>query len=231
MNTAELTIPQNQEIEKGVTDVSAVALAMVVTDPETCRKAKEHFRVILDMEKQIKDFFEPHVKKANELHKSLTGARTAELNKLQPGKEYLNRQVVTWEAEEERKRQAEEARLREEARKAEEERRLQEAIQAEAEGNKEEAAAIIEEPIAFTPPPVVPSAAPKVSGTSVKGTWKARTLDLKALCKAVAEGKAPIMCIQANETFLNAQARAGKGSIRYPGVEMYEDKSLGGARR
>ena len=224
-----IVIPENQEIKQEVTDITAQALALTITDNTSYAVAGELFTLHRQMEKKIEDFFAPHVEAAHKVHKGLTAARAAEIAKLTPGKTYLNQIMTAWNIAQEKIRRAEEDELRKKAKIAEEEARIQAALQAEAEGSHEEAAAIIETPV-FVPPPVVAKTVPKVEGATIRTTWKHTVTDLKALCKAVAEGKAPITCIQANDVFLGQMARNGKGNIQYPGVSFYEEKSMTGAR-
>lgn len=67
----------------------------------------------------------------------------------------------------------------------------------------------------------------KVSGISSRVTFGAEVNDLLVLIKAVAEGKAPIECIQADMKFLGAQARAfKKAGELFPGVMSIASHSI-----
>lgn len=219
-----------QEIEKGVVTVEADALAVKVVDEQTYLQAGEILTGIKGVEKKIKEYFKPLKEQAHKAWKGICDRENQELDKLKPAAAHLNRQMVAYHEEEERKRKEEERRLKEEARKREEEERLAAAIEAEKEGDKEIADAILDEPV-HIPAPVMAPVAPKVAGLAVKTTWKAHVTSFSLLLKAVAEGKAPAMCLEVNQSFLDAQARAGKGTITFPGVEMREEKSMGGVRR
>lgn len=74
--------------------------------------------------------------------------------------------------------------------------------------------------------PVLPGYVPAASNTSVRTTWKAKVTSLDALVKAVAEGKAPIGLIKADETALNRMATALKESMKVPGVESYPQQGV-----
>lgn len=67
----------------------------------------------------------------------------------------------------------------------------------------------------------------KVSGISGRVTYSAEVTDLLQLVKAVAEGKAPLECIQADVKFLGAQARAFKkpGQL-FPGVKIIAERGI-----
>ena len=74
-------------------------------------------------------------------------------------------------------------------------------------------------------PAVVPTFAPK--GISVRTTYAADVVDLMRLVKAVAEGKAPIRCLQPDQKFLDAQARAfKKPGCLFDGVVIVEKRGL-----
>jgi len=152
-------------------------------------------------------------------------------------------------AEEDRLRKIEEDRLAEERRKeqerleaerkAEEDRLLAEAVAAEERGDKETAelltnaamesneqikevaAAIAQEPI-YVPPVVVQKTTPKMAGGPVyREVWAAEITDIKALCMAVATGKASAECVTGNMVVLNRMAVALKGTMNIPGVKAY----------
>lgn len=155
-------------------------------------------------------------------------------------------------AEEERLRKIEEDRLAEERRKeqerlaaeakAEEDRLLNEAMAAEQRGDTETAealtnaavessaqineviASVAAEPI-YVPPVVVPKAVPKMAGGPVyREVWAAEVTDIKALCMAVATGKASTECVTGNMVSLNRQAVALKNTLNIPGVRAYSKR-------
>jgi len=113
----------------------------------------------------------------------------------------------------ERLRREEERRLQEIARKEEEERRLAEALQAEAEGNIEEAKAILEEP-AYIPIPTVKADIPKVDNRLFRKVWKFRVLDIR---------KVPIQYLKVDEIKVGQIVRAMKGETNIPGIQVYEE--------
>ena len=66
-----------------------------------------------------------------------------------------------------------------------------------------------------------------MSGISGRVTYAAHVDDLMTLVKAVAEGKAPLEAIGANDKFLGAQARAFKKSgPLYPGVTAIAERGI-----
>ncbi len=231
----EVMIPENKEIEQGISDLSVRALQVKVIDNETYVIAGDLLSLHKKMEKDIKAWFEGDgksgIKPTAYAHwKAICAKENAEIAKLTLGTQHLDKQMTTYNLKKEAERQAEELRLRKLAEQEEENRRLAAAIEAEKEGNKEEAEAILEEPV-FVPPPIIEKTVPKIAGQTMTTVYRARVTDLKALCRAVTEGKAPLTCIQANESFLNNLAKNSKGTEKIAGIEFYPESSMRGVRQ
>jgi hypothetical protein len=142
----------------------------------------------------------------------------------------IKRGILGYQREQERLRSEEEARLREQARK-EQERLLARSARAEAAG-KEEMAEALEDQAAMIIAPIVVSDTPRISGLSTRQTWHAEVVDKMALIQAVAAGHVPDVVLVPDMTILNAQARALKTALDYPGVRAVPEQvvAAGGAR-
>jgi hypothetical protein len=214
-------------VETKALSVIDQAKDVVVTDAETYTSAGILWKSIGEMIKEVKETFDPICEAAHQAHKKATEKRAKYLDPLTAAQKSVKQLMSAYDLEQERIRQAEQRRLEEEARKAEEERRLQEAIEAEEEAKRngatveeaaQEAQAIIEEPV-YVPPVVLPKATPKLQGGPVyREVWSAQVTDIKALCKAVAEGRASTECVMANMPVLNKMATALKNTMNVPGV-------------
>lgn len=111
-----------------------------------------------------------------------------------------------------------------EAAAAAQEESRQQAEAAQAAQAEAHATAITAEVVSFTPTVAAPA---KVTGISGRTNYAAQVDDLMTLVKAVAEGKAPIQCVLADEKFLGAQARAfKKAGPLYPGVTAIAERGL-----
>lgn len=141
---------------------------------------------------------------------------------------YIKRAVLDYQTEQERRRAEEEARLRELARK-EQERLMARAQKAAAVG-KDELAETLEEQAQSVYVPVVVSGTPKISGLVTRQNWHAEVTDKAALIHAVAEGKVPDVVLEPNMVILNAQARALKEALDYPGVKAVADQTVAAGR-
>lgn len=71
--------------------------------------------------------------------------------------------------------------------------------------------------------PVVLPTLDKVNGLSLLETWSAEVESFEELVKAVSEGRAPLVCLEANTKFLNQQARSLKGEFNIPGCKVIKN--------
>jgi hypothetical protein len=90
-----------------------------------------------------------------------------------------------------------------------------------------ESAAAVKEAAALVVAPVIPLAVPKSEqSTNHVVTWSAEVVDLMALVKAVAEGRASLKCLSYDLTYLNGQARLEKADLKIDGVRAVPTESL-----
>ena len=66
--------------------------------------------------------------------------------------------------------------------------------------------------------------APQAAGVSIRKVWKAEVLDIGKLVKAIADGKAPLVCVEPNESQCNKLAAAFGGQNPPPGLRFYQDE-------
>ncbi len=162
------TLPSVQEIEikQKLQTLSERAMTIKVTDDASLMIADTVKSDCLAMRKTIEAFFKPLKDAANKAHKALTTAEKAELDKIVPGENHVKNEMATYQLEQRKKREAEEARLLKEAQDREEAERLERAVEIEKEaaalkasGQVEEAAVIQAEAdtvlatAAYVPPP------------------------------------------------------------------------------
>jgi len=203
-----------------VKDVEFKALALPeqargikVIDNPTMEKANGLLMDIRSIRKEISDTFKPLAEKAHAAHKAILEQQKRTEAPLIEAEGILKTQIRAYMDEVERLRREEERRLQEIARKEEEERRLAEALQAEAEGNAEEAQAILEEP-AYIPMPTVKADIPKVDNRLFRKVWKFRVIDIK---------KVPVQYLKVDEIKVGQVVRAMKGETNIPGIQVYEE--------
>jgi TolA-binding protein len=226
-------------VTKEVLSVPDRANLIIVKDQVSLTAANQVFLDIKGLRKKIEDTFSPIISAAHRTHQEAIAQRKKIEEPLIVAEKYLNGQVTAYHQEIEKKRREEEEVARQKAiveemarRKAEEEARIAQAAELEAAGATEEAEALITETVednqkpleVYVPPPATPKV--ELEGATVKTYWQAEVTDLRALCRAVADGKAAIACVEPNMTVLNAQARALKKEMAIPGVRAVSTSSM-----
>jgi hypothetical protein len=133
---------------------------------------------VASLRKSITAAFADAKRRAYEAHKAIAKLE-ADLLAI-PGQveSLIKRAIGTYQAEAERKRREEQARLSEIAKRDEEDRRIADAEQLSAAGHHAEADALLSEPILA---PVVHIDAPKADGVSMRRKWTFRIVDLAAI--------------------------------------------------
>jgi rRNA processing protein Gar1 len=209
--------------------VETVVAAVNPDDEDSIEAAERLYgQGISRAKKVVHELFDEHIADAHKLHKGLTEKRKKLLDPLDyyagrlggaasmARRELARREQAVIEEEARRQRQE----LEESAREA--------AAAAEAQGEKDLAAKIIER-VAVMPPPAAPTAAMRAgtgTGMSYLDTWRAEVVSIRDLCRAIADGKAPEDLVEPNMGRLNAIARALKGTMSVPGVQAKKDTGL-----
>lgn len=193
------------------------ARAIKITGPAEYAEAGEMLKGIKVLRREVDAAFDPIIQKAHAAHKEAIAQKSKVEAPLTEADTILRRGLAVYTQEEERKRRAEEARLRELARKAEEERMLAEAQMLADMGQHEQAEAVLSEPV-FAAPVVLPKETPKVAGVFHREDWKFRIVNAALI---------PRGYLIPDEKSIGAVVRASQGKIQIPGIEAYCEKSTG----
>lgn len=214
-----------QDLETKTLSVPDRAKAITITSGEDFERAGELLKVIKGLRAEIDDTFDSVIQKAHEAHKEAISKKRKVETPLVEAEAILKPRIAAFIREQERIRREEELRLQKLAQEESERLQLEEASILDEMGETDSANALLErkpEPV----PVFVPRTVPKVPGVTLRQTWSAQVVSLQLLVKAVAEGKVPLMAIQANTTFLNQQARSMKDQLNYPGVRAVPDSNI-----
>ena len=224
MNINEaIDITPTVEVETKALAIPEKARLIVVSDNDSMTMADNTKGAIKEMLKEIDGVFKPMADKAFQAHRAITGKWKEVKAPLEEADAYLTKQVKTYLRKLEDIRLEEERRLREVARKQEEERRLADALEAEKEGNVEEAQAILEEEM-FVPTPVVKVDVPKVDNRKYRTIPRARCIDKMKLIRFVAQNPALADLLDYNSSVGNNKAKSmGKEINNIPGLSYYEE--------
>lgn len=221
----ELVIKE-KEIEQKNVEILEMAKATRIVNNEQYVKAGEILLAIKQARKSVDETFDPVIAAAFRSHKEACNAKKKIESPIVEAEGIIKAEIGRYMEEQERIRREEELKLQELARKHHEDMALQEAAALEDAGLRQEAEDAISNPV--MPAIVLSNPVPKVTGISSRESYYATVTDIKALCRAVADGRVPPMSVIANMTFLNNQARAMKGLMQYPGVTVQSKKVISG---
>jgi len=216
-----------KRIEETALAWPARAASIVVADQESYNAAAELVVEIVTLERQIVEHHKPIKDAAFAAHKAACAAEKKLLDPLAQAKTIIKRSIVAWEQEQERIRLEAQRKAQEEQRRLEEEERLRLAIEAEAAGAPEETKQeILSMPVIVMPRPVVAPTFQRAAGVTTSQRWKAEVFDMKALCRAIAEGRVSTELVQPNLVALNGMARAMKATFQIPGCRAVPETSV-----
>jgi hypothetical protein len=193
------------------------ARGFAVSDVESNALALENVKMLRAAEKRITEYFEPARKAADDAKKEILRLRDGLIAPIVEARSIYDRKAMAYEQEQRQIAEQEQRRLEEEARKQEEDRLLLDAIAAEERGEKEEAAAIMAEPVTTPVIPIQPRVA-QVEGVSTQTRWSADVTDLLALVKYVAAHPEWISLLEPSMPNLNRLAVAQRQALSIPGV-------------
>lgn len=146
------------------------------------KQADEQVKALKAVESQFGEIIDPYVKKAYELHRTLTAIRKTYLADSQAVIARLNQEMTQSHNEDERLRREAQQREAEAAQERERSRLLAEAAQVEAQGNKALAEEIFQEAVNVEAPVIqLPKNTPEVAGESYRSVWKWELKDITKL--------------------------------------------------
>lgn len=194
--------------------------------------AGEWLHAIAQLRKAAEDHHRPVIQKAHEAHKEALAALKRIDDPLARAESALRPKIAGYADRIRREEEAERRRVEEEARRAQEaeaEARIEEAEQQGA--TPEEVAAIVAAAEAAPAVIVAPSPKPQpiAPGVGTAERWTAQVTDIKALCRAIADGTVSTEFVVPNATALNQMARSQKQTFNVPGCRAVRE--LGITRR
>lgn len=197
----------------------ALDLTKGLRDDAQYRIACDFLLKIKERRKWWSDMIYPAVKAAHEAHKKIKDLEKEIDSPLAKAEnEILKPAIVKYENEQENKRRIEQERINRELQKQEEERRLQMAQELAESGKHEQADQVLEMP--EQAPQIVLPKTTEHKGISYRMAYSADVFDVKALCRAVAEGKIEATYVAPNFGALNSLARSLKEAMN-PQWEQY----------
>jgi len=218
----ELISLEAEGLKRDVISYSRSLMSIQVTNSIEYEQARQVLLAIKDRQKLIKEKLDPIRVKAYDTYQTALNLIKEAEAPLKEAETYLKRQIGGFLTSEELKRKAEENRLRLIAQKEEENRRLAAALQAEAEGDTEEADAILDEEPAFIPPPIVARTVETGGGIAMKTNWKFRINDAS---------KIPREFLAPDLVKIGGYVRSMKEAAKIPGVDTWAEGNIAAGRR
>lgn len=170
---------------------------------------------IKKMESKIDETFDPIITKAHAAHKEALGQKKKILEPFIEAKSILTPKMTAFLIEEENKRKIEEERIRKELEKQAEEERINLAAEIENSGDKELAQEVLTQETHV--PPVIIHNEYQQKNVKLKSVWKWEITDFSQLPD---EYKIP------DEKKLNGMVKLFSNNTNIPGVRIYEEKKL-----
>ena len=199
--------------------------ALKVTDQASYDLANAYNAEAVKRQKAFHKWFDPIDESSLRARQAVLAQRKAVDDPLEYVIKTTGKEAAKWWREEEAKAAEEKRKAEEIARKAAEDAQLVTAQTLQDNGMEAAAEAVMEAA------PVIPKievAMPtKAEGVFYRDNWAAEVVSLADLVKAVAEGKAPMSALKADEVYLNGWARLTKGTESMPGVKVTNTPSQG----
>lgn len=215
------------ELERRVETLGELARSLKITNQESYDAAAERLKAVVALRKEIVDHHLEMKQRTYAAWQSVIAAEKKLLDPVTEAERIYKREIGAWETEQRRIEDEKRAQAQREADRLAAEQREREIEQAEAAGaDPEEVAAICAEPLPVAPPPPVPQTFQRAAGISTSANWKGTCHSLALLVKAIAEGKANIGLVTANETAINQLARATRGTLQIPGIRFFNDPTV-----
>lgn len=245
--------PATQELglEQQGQELVEIVSGFLVVDQEGLDYAAEHIRTIKVYLRRVAEVFDPIVDAAHRAHKVALEQRNKLTARAEGVEKALKKRMGDYEMRQQALADAAEAAARQARERLEAEARatanaeqarlqalaeadaLEASLAAEEAGDTETAKRILAEPVevpvvrpvaVFTPPPAVQRA--RTDGVAFPVAWKVEVTSLQRLVEAIARGQAPLSLVKADESALKALARSTKGTLKVPGVEFTEDRTV-----
>lgn len=200
------------------------ARALKIVDQDSREAASEFVLRTRENIKKIKDWREPVIKKAYELHRSLTAERNQLVKPFEDAqrlvdaeisRDFMEQKRLEREAREKAEREAKAAEEREKARlDALALKQMERGDMAKAEQTMARAEQVFVAPAA--PPPTIKTTATAYGSTTMKLDFDVQVVDMKALCGAIASGKVPGKVLSLALAEMKAYIKGNKDGDVYP---------------
>lgn len=200
---------QSALVEKA-SKINIAISTLKIVNQESYNGAKYLRENVKGLIKEIEDTFDPIISKMNIAHKEACTQKRKHRDPLVGTLGQIDAQLLTFDTEQERIRKDAEQKVREKA--AKEAEKLEKKAEKLRDEGKDEKADIMQDRAETVPIPTVEPTYQKPKGITYRETWKGRVINEKILLRQFT---------MPNQKSIDAQARATKNTMKYPGIEFY----------
>ncbi len=218
MSLVEVATPATSVLEKRALIAQEEAIAIVVADDNDYESAAIKLRGVKALDKEIAEFFAPHVKRAHQAHKALKDSENALRDPLKKALDHIGRVMGKYQADLEQQRKLEREMLLAEQKRIMDESAMELAEGLAENGQVEAAEAVLEQAAKLQLEVNCESFALHVRGTAVMTSWK---------YEIVNEAELPRKYLIPNESMIAAEVRTCKDATVIPGVRVFSETKVG----
>lgn len=208
-----------EQLEQKALSLPEQAKAVRITDSVSYSQAAELLKGIVAVRKEITEHHAPLKLKAHEAHKAICDAEKKLLEPIATAEQTIKAAIGGYDMQQRRLQEQAEREAREKFEAEQAEMIEAAAVEAESQGaSAEEVKAIIEQPLII--PRLARRVETKPAGISTSYTYSAQVVNMRELCRAIADGKAASTLLTPNATALNQLARAMEEQFNIPGCRI-----------
>lgn len=219
--------PIPPDLERRITSLADEARSLEIVNQESYDLAAVRLRACVSLRIEIVDHHRDMKAKAFEAHRAVCAAEKKLLDPVAAAEAIYKQRIGAYETEQKRIEAEARRRADEEARaQAERDREAEIEAAEQAGADAEEVQALIAEPLPVVVREPPPQTFQRAAGISTAGVWKGEVFSMAALVRAIARGEASIGLIAADQSAINAQARATRGTLQIPGIRFYNEAAV-----
>jgi len=219
-----LDTAEEQDLGKEVSIVEKQADAVTVSNDVDFAKAGEITKQVKQMQKQVKDYWEPLRLSAKNAYDSVLSHKKEMLDPLESAEKILKNKMGTYTMEKERQRREQEEAMRKLA-QAEMDRKLEEAAKAESGGDTAAAEFAMAEAEVMEGVSLggsIQAQTPKAQGVTQSKSWKISHIDSSKVPTTI-NG---VEIRPVDESAVMRLIKASKGTIQIPGIKYEETVTI-----
>jgi hypothetical protein len=215
------------DLERRTATLADDARALEIAGRATYELAAERLRAVVGLRMEIIDHHKEMKQRSYQAWQAVIAAEKKLLDPVAEAETIYKHRIGAYESEQRRIEEEARARADAEARAKAAAEREREIELAEAAGaDAEEVAAICAEPLPLVVEQPAPPTFRRAAGVSTAHNWKGECFSLAQLVRAIVKGEANLTMVAADQSAINALARATRGTLTIPGIRFYDEAKV-----